>query len=120
MTDKREERRAISFKIAEPKSMKQLRQVKPSFSYRNGTTGQRKGSGGERWGPFCLQRRAGSLLQQVIREWFIFQPLMEGGRTLMLSFNVFMAKKNDIIWLVLELLKEPVAASEPISLICIF
>lgn len=37
----------------------------------------------------------------------------------MLSFNVFMAKKNDIIWLVPELLKEPVAASEPISLICI-
>lgn len=73
--------------------MKQLRQVKPSLSYRNGTTGQRKGSGGEGWGPFCSKGRAGSLLQQVIREQFLFQPLMEGGRTLMLSFSVFMAKK---------------------------
>lgn len=81
--------------------------------------GQREGSRVKGSGPFCLQGKTGSLLQQVIRKQFLFQPLMGGSRILMLSCNYFFFLSTKLHHLVgIWAFKR--AVSEPITLICIF
>lgn len=96
MTDEKKRKKIASFKIAGPNKVHEIAQAGQTLplvhKQQNGAEGRQQGRGIRS----LLLAGKSSVLplpQQVIRKQFLFQPLMEGGRILMLSFNVFLATK---------------------------